>query len=223
MVKPQQRDNKQQQNKRIDGSTYQALHRLGPLAWGWQRRPGGARRPNRIHRRLWRKAHGTPIFFPHTNGTFSLKIGWIQCRLRQGKSSRSSACPRRASGRKPRPRWASASKTSGRHTLLRIARGWPRKKTLLRSRPSRIDPHHRRQADRDEPVDQGCLEDKRVGAAAAQGHPDALDMIEAEPYIPENFGKKITKQGFLFDAEANLAACLACSTTRCQTKPMSKP
>ena len=29
-------------------------------------------------------------------------------------------------------------------------------------------------------------------------------MIEAEPYIPENFGKKITKQGFLFDARSEL-------------------
>ena len=26
---------------------------------------------------------------------------------------------------------------------------------------------------------------------------DALDMIEAEPYVPETFGKKIMKQGFI--------------------------
>ena len=33
---------------------------------------------------------------------------------------------------------------------------------------------------------------------------DALDMIEAEPYVPETFGKKIMKQGLLFDARSEL-------------------
>ena len=31
---------------------------------------------------------------------------------------------------------------------------------------------------------------------------DALEMIQAEPYVPESFGKQITKQGFLFDAQS---------------------
>jgi len=31
---------------------------------------------------------------------------------------------------------------------------------------------------------------------------DALEMIQAEPYVPDSFGKKITKQGFLFDAQS---------------------
>jgi type IV pilus assembly protein PilQ len=31
---------------------------------------------------------------------------------------------------------------------------------------------------------------------------DALEMIEAEPYVPETFGKKITKRGLLFDAQS---------------------
>jgi type IV pilus assembly protein PilQ len=31
---------------------------------------------------------------------------------------------------------------------------------------------------------------------------DAIEMIQAEPYVPESFGKKITKQGFLFDTRS---------------------
>ena len=91
-------------------------------------------------------------------------------------------------------------------TLLRIGAWVATQKTLLRQQAieDRIRTIDARQTGMNPSIRDVWNDNKSRGLPPRKDIRDALDMIEAEPYIPENFGKKITKQGFLFDARSEL-------------------
>jgi len=89
-------------------------------------------------------------------------------------------------------------------TLLRIGDWVATQKTLLREqaiedRIRSIDATHTGM----NPTAKDIWKDEKSrGLPPRKDIRDALEMIQAEPYVPDSFGKKITKQGFLFDAQS---------------------
>jgi len=89
-------------------------------------------------------------------------------------------------------------------TLLRIGEWVATQKKLLRQqaiedRIRSIDATHTGM----NPSFRDIWEDKKSrGLPPRKDIRDALEMIQSTPYVPESFGKKITKQGFLFDARS---------------------
>jgi len=90
------------------------------------------------------------------------------------------------------------------NTLLRIGDWVATQKTLLREqaiedRIRSIDATHTGM----NPTAKDIWKDEKSrGLPPRKDIRDALEMIQAEPYVPDSFGKKITKQGFLFDAQS---------------------
>ena len=152
-----------------------------------------------------RTAH--PSSFPHTNGTFSLNDR-VEYSAAYDKELESIF---RLS---EKGKWEEAEAEVGlllqKHpddsTLLRISAWVATQKTLLRQQAieDRIRTIDARQTGMNPSIKDVWKDNKSRGLPPRKDIRDALDMIEAEPYIPENFGKKITKQGFLFDARSEL-------------------
>ena len=152
-----------------------------------------------------RTAH--PSSFPHTNGTFSLNDR-VEYSAAYDKELESIF---RLS---EKGKWEEAEAEVGlllqKHpddtTLLRIGAWVATQKTLLRQQAieDRIRTIDARQTGMNPSIRDVWNDNKSRGLPPRKDIRDALDMIEAEPYIPENFGKKITKQGFLFDARSEL-------------------
>jgi len=89
-------------------------------------------------------------------------------------------------------------------TLLRIGEWVATQKTMLREqaiedRIRSIDATH---TGMNPTVKDIWKDNKSRGLPPRKDIRDALEMIQAEPYVPESFGKQITKQGFLFDAQS---------------------
>ena len=152
-----------------------------------------------------RTAH--PSSFPHTNGTFSLsdRVEYsaaydreLESILRQSEKGK----------------WEDAEAEVGlllqRHpndtTLLRIGAWVATQKTLLRQQAieDRIRTIDARQTGMNPSIRDVWEDNKSRGLPPRKDIRDAIEMLQAEPYIPENFGKKITKRGFLFDARSEL-------------------
>ena len=91
-------------------------------------------------------------------------------------------------------------------TLLRISAWVVTQKTLLRQQAieDRIRTIDAKQTGMNPSIRDVWKDNKSRGLPPRKDIRDALEMIQAEPYIPENFGTKITKQGFLFDARSEL-------------------
>ena len=148
-----------------------------------------------------------PSSFPHTNGTFSLNDR-VEYSAAYDKELESIF---RLS---EKGKWEEAEVEVGlllqKHpddtTLLRIGAWVATQKTLLRQQAieDRIRTIDARQTGMNPSIRDVWNDNKSRGLPPRKDIRDALDMIEAEPYIPENFGKKITKQGFLFDARSEL-------------------
>ena len=148
-----------------------------------------------------------PSSFPHTNGTFSLNDR-VEYSAAYDKELESIF---RLS---EKGKWEEAEVEVGlllqKHpddsTLLRISAWVATQKTLLRQQAieDRIRTIDARQTGMNPSIRDVWNDNKSRGLPPRKDIRDALDMIEAEPYIPENFGKKITKQGFLFDARSEL-------------------
>ena len=148
-----------------------------------------------------------PSSFPHTNGTFSLNDR-VEYSAAYDKELESIF---RLS---EKGKWEEAEAEVGlllqKHpddsTLLRISAWVATQKTLLRQQAieDRIRTIDARQTGMNPSIRDVWNDNKSRGLPPRKDIRDALDMIEAEPYIPENFGKKITKQGFLFDARSEL-------------------
>ena len=148
-----------------------------------------------------------PSSFPHTNGTFSLNDR-VEYSAAYDKELESIF---RLS---EKGKWEEAAAEVGlllqKHpddsTLLRISAWVATQKTLLRQQAieDRIRTIDARQTGMNPSIRDVWNDNKSRGLPPRKDIRDALDMIEAEPYIPENFGKKITKQGFLFDARSEL-------------------
>ena len=148
-----------------------------------------------------------PSSFPHTNGTFSLndRVEYSAAYDKELESIFSLS---------EKGKWEEAEAEVGlllqKHpddsTLLRISAWVATQKTLLRQQAieDRIRTIDARQTGMNPSIKDVWKDNKSRGLPPRKDIRDALDMIEAEPYIPENFGKKITKQGFLFDARSEL-------------------
>ena len=148
-----------------------------------------------------------PSSFPHTNGTFSLndKVEYSAAYDKELESIFRLS---------EKGKWEEAEAEVGlllqKHpddsTLLRISAWVATQKTLLRQQAieDRIRTIDARQTGMNPSIRDVWNDNKSRGLPPRKDIRDALDMIEAEPYIPENFGKKITKQGFLFDARSEL-------------------
>ena len=91
-------------------------------------------------------------------------------------------------------------------TLKRIDAWVITQKTLLREQAieDRIRTIDAKQSGMNPSIKELWKESKDRGLLPRKDIRDALDMIEAEPYVPETFGKKIMKQGLLFDARSEL-------------------
>ena len=152
-----------------------------------------------------RTAH--PSSFPHTNGTFSLsdRVEYSAAYDRELESIFRLS---------EKGKWEEAEAEVGlllqRHpedtTLLRIGAWVATQKTLLRQQAieDRIRTIDARQTGMNPSIRDVWEDNKSRGLPPRKDIRDALEMIQAEPYIPENFGTKITKQGFLFDARSEL-------------------
>jgi len=91
-------------------------------------------------------------------------------------------------------------------TLKRIDAWVIKQKTLLREQAieDRIRTIDAKQSGMNPSIKELWKESKDRGLLPRKDIRDALDMIEAEPYVPETFGKKIMKQALLFDARSEL-------------------
>ena len=89
-------------------------------------------------------------------------------------------------------------------TLLRIGEWAATQKTLLRQQAieDRIRTIDAKQSGMNPSIKELWQESKDRGLPPRKDIRDALEMIEAEPYVPETFGKKITKRGLLFDVQS---------------------
>ena len=89
-------------------------------------------------------------------------------------------------------------------TLLRIGEWVATQKTILRQQAieDRIRTIDAKQTGMNPSIKDIWKDNKSRGLPPRKDIRDAIEMLQAEPYIPENFGKKITKQGFLFDARS---------------------
>ena len=152
-----------------------------------------------------RTAH--PSSFPHTNGTFSLsdRVEYSAAYDRELESIFRLS---------EKGKWEEAEAEVGlllqRHpndtTLLRISAWVATQKTLLRQQAieDRIRTIDARQTGMNPSIRDVWEDNKSRGLPPRKDIRDALEMIQAEPYIPKNFGEKITKRGFLFDAQSQL-------------------
>ena len=88
--------------------------------------------------------------------------------------------------------------------LQRISEWVTTQKTLLRQQAieDRIRSVNARQTGMNPTLKELWNESKDRGLPPRKDLRDALEMIEATPYVPETFGKKVTKKGFLFDAQS---------------------
>jgi type IV pilus assembly protein PilQ len=89
-------------------------------------------------------------------------------------------------------------------TLLRIGEWVATQKTLLRQQAieDRIRTIDAKQSGMNPSIKELWKESKDRGLPPRKDIRDALEMIEAEPYVPETFGSQITKRGLLFDAQS---------------------
>ena len=152
-----------------------------------------------------RTAH--PSSFPHTNGTFSLNDR-VEFSAAYDKELESIF---RLS---EKGKWEEAEAEVGlllqRHpddtTLLRIGEWVATQKTILRQQAieDRIRTIDAKQTGMNPSIKDILKDNKSRGLPPRKDIRDALEMLQAEPYVPENFGKKITKRGFLFDARSEL-------------------
>ena len=94
----------------------------------------------------------------------------------------------------------------GDTTLLRIGDWVATQKKLLRQQSieDRIRSIDAKQTGMNPSIKDIWMDNKSRGLPPRKDIRDALEMIQAEPYVPESFGKEITKQGFLFDARSEL-------------------
>ena len=88
--------------------------------------------------------------------------------------------------------------------LLRISEWVTTQKTLLRQQAveDRIRSVNARQTGMNPTLKELWTESKDRGLPPRKDLRDALEMIEATPYVPETFGQQVTKKGFLFDAQS---------------------
>ena len=91
-------------------------------------------------------------------------------------------------------------------TLLRIGEWAATQKTLLRQQAieDRIRTIDAKQSGMNPSIKELWQESKDRGLPPRKDIRDALEMIEAERYVPETFGSQITKRGLLFDAQSEL-------------------
>jgi len=91
-------------------------------------------------------------------------------------------------------------------TLKRIGTWVITQKTLLREQAieNRIRTIDAKQTGMNPSIKELWEESKDRGLPPRKDIRDALDMIEAAPYVPETFGSQITKRGLLFDAQSEL-------------------
>ena len=148
-----------------------------------------------------------PSSFPHTNGTFSLsdRVEYSAAYDRELESIFRLS---------EKGKWEEAEAEVGlllqRHpndtTLVRIGAWVATQKTLLRQQAieDRIRTIDARQTGMNPSIRDVWEDNKSRGLPPRKDIRDALEMIQAEPYIPKNFGEKITKRGFLFDAQSQL-------------------
>jgi type IV pilus assembly protein PilQ len=89
-------------------------------------------------------------------------------------------------------------------TLKRISEWVATQKTLLREQAieDRIRTIDAKQSGMNPSIKELWKESKDRGLPPRKDIRDALEMIEAEPYVPETFGSQITKRGLLFDAQS---------------------
>ena len=89
-------------------------------------------------------------------------------------------------------------------TLLRISEWVATQKTILREQAieDRIRSIDSKNTGMNPSIRDIWKDEKSRGLPPRKDIRDALEMIQATPYVPETFGKKITKQGFLFDARS---------------------
>ena len=89
-------------------------------------------------------------------------------------------------------------------TLQRIGEWVTTQKILLRQQAveDRIRSINAKQTGMNPSLKELWKESKDRGLPPRKDLRDALEMIEATPYVPETYGKKITKKGFLFDANS---------------------
>ena len=94
----------------------------------------------------------------------------------------------------------------GDTTLLRIGDWVATQKKLLRQQSieDRIRSIDAKQTGMNPSIKDIWMDNKSRGLPPRKDIRDALEMIQAESYVPETFGKKITKQGFLFDSRSEL-------------------
>jgi type IV pilus assembly protein PilQ len=90
------------------------------------------------------------------------------------------------------------------NTLKRISEWVATQKTLLREQAieDRIRTINAKQSGMNPSIKELWKESKDRGLPPRKDIRDALEMIQAEPYVPETFGKQITKRGLLFDAQS---------------------
>ena len=88
--------------------------------------------------------------------------------------------------------------------VQRISEWVTTQKTLLRQQAieDRIRSVNARQTGMNPTLKELWNESKDRGLPPRKDLRDALEMIEATPYVPETFGKNVTKKGFLFDAQS---------------------
>ena len=86
-------------------------------------------------------------------------------------------------------------------TLQRIGEWVTTQKTLLRQQAveDRIRSINAKQTGMNPSLKELWKESKDRGLPPRKDLRDALEMIEATPYVPETYGKEVTKKGFLFD------------------------
>jgi len=89
-------------------------------------------------------------------------------------------------------------------TLLRIGEWVATQKTLLRQQAieDRIRTIDAKQTGMNPSIKDIWKDNKSRGLPPRKDIRDALEMIQAEPYVPETFGNQVTKRGLLFDAQS---------------------
>ena len=89
-------------------------------------------------------------------------------------------------------------------TLQRIGEWVATQKTLLREQAieDRIRSIDSKLTGMNPSIKDFWKDEKSRGLPPRKDIRDAVEMIQATPYVPETFGRKITKQGFLFDVQS---------------------
>ncbi len=89
-------------------------------------------------------------------------------------------------------------------TLMRIGEWVATQKTLLREQAieDRIRTINAKQTGMNPSIKELWRESKDRGLPPRKDIRDVLEMIQSEPYVPETYGKQVTRRGFLFDAQS---------------------